>query len=574
MDIKYIVVRQYLESLKESEELDYIFPLFLESQGFIILSKPTESKGLSQYGKDVIAVGKDFGDGVKKRFYFEMKGGSDRHITSTTYSKEDGIRDSLIEAKDKTVSFINKEHEKLPLKIVLVHNGEIKLNAEEILKDFTEKMFPENGGIEFDRWGISELTNLFSEHFFGAFLLADKETTRLFNKTLVNLDANDTVSGSFNQLLDIIFSKFKRSEYKRALPRKWVMLFESLRLISFVIYTQAKELDNLEISKRYLTHLVLRFWHWILKNKWEEDQKIGKYIVEICKLYLHMMNEYFFKTLPVAATRDGLFSETAGKYEQVGYTFRTFNYLQYLCWYLRFSVENSETIRKVLVEVINANSVSCRPLLDIHSIPVISVLEILIRVGDKESAGNYLKTVFAYIKLGKEKYNRMPDAANKEKNVMRFVLTRNKPIDYIDSTSPLLAVLLEFTVILNMEEAYNEIRNFVLDNNIDLGIFIPHHGLKSTSRHFIEDKENDLEEQLFSKKFFSDGFQRETFLLKDNLNDRLSFHEFSERVKSRKDNFTYEYRTDKAGYGFLRELAHIYFRTPFFPDKWADLFDC
>ena len=32
--------------------------------------------------------------------------------------------------------------------------------------------------------------------------------------------------------------------------------------------------------------------------------------------------------------------------------------------------------------------------------------------------------------------------------------------------------------------------------------------------------------------------------------------------------FTYEYRTDKAGYSFLRDLAHIYNKTPYFPDKW------
>lgn len=30
---------------------------------------------------------------------------------------------------------------------------------------------------------------------------------------------------------------------------------------------------------------------------------------------------------------------------------------------------------------------------------------------------------------------------------------------------------------------------------------------------------------------------------------------------------TYTYRTDKMGYSYLRDLAHIYFQTPYFPDK-------
>ena len=139
MDIKSIIVRDYLESLTESNELDYICPLFLESQGFIILSKPTESKGLSQYGKDIVAVGKDFSDGIQKRFYFELKGGGDRNITNSTYIKDDGVRESLIEAKDKQFSFTSEEHESLKLKIILVHNGEIKSDVKEVFDGFIKR---------------------------------------------------------------------------------------------------------------------------------------------------------------------------------------------------------------------------------------------------------------------------------------------------------------------------------------------------------------------------------------------------------------------------------------------------
>ena len=186
MDVRSLIVREYLASLKESDELDYVFPLFLESQGFIILSKPSEYKGMPQYGKDVVAVGVDFKDNVKKRFYFELKGGEDRHIDTNVYTKKDGVRESLLEAKDKDFDFINKEDEKLPLKIVLVHNGEIKASVESTFAGFVEKNFPTDGNIEFEHWGLSELTRLFSEHFVCHYLLADEKATQLFNKTLTN----------------------------------------------------------------------------------------------------------------------------------------------------------------------------------------------------------------------------------------------------------------------------------------------------------------------------------------------------------------------------------------------------
>lgn len=575
MDIKPIIVRDYLESLKESEELDFIFPLFLESQGFIILSKPTESKGLSQYGKDIVAIGNDFGDGKKKRFYFELKGGEDRHVTNTTFMKTDGIKESLAEAKYCPFEFTNKEHAKLPLKIVLVHNGEIKASAKNLFEGFINAEFPQTGNIEFDRWGISELTGLFSERFFGQFLLANKKATKLFNKTLVNLDVEDQISTSFIQLLDTLFADLKAEEYNKNLPRKLKMFLESLRLISFIIYTESKGYNNLDISKRYLTHLVIRLWFWILKNKLEQDKAVIHYVDRIIDFYLFVMAEYFQRTLPIAYMNDGLFSEVGGRYEQVGYTFRTFDYLQYLCWYIGLSPTKDTLKEKVcgcLIPVINANSVSARPLLDIHSTPIIDILSLLIKIEDKESARNYLSTVLFSIRLGKEKYDRLPDANNSKKSVIKFIVTKEKPIYYSDSTSPLLAVLMEFIVILEMKKEYYEMRDFIIKHKIDLGLFVPHHGIHSTSKHLIEDKENDLEEQLFSKSFFNDGYQRTTSLHKE-FTKELTFEEFKETIIALREEYTYDYRTDTTHFPFLKDLAHIYFKTPYFSDKWTYHFE-
>ena len=572
MDIKTIIVKEYLESLTESEELDYIFPLFLESQGFIILSNPTETKGLSQYGKDIVAVGNDFEDGIQKRFYFELKGGGDRNITTATYTKQDGIRDSIIEAKDKKFDFIDKKHEKLPLKIMLVHNGEVKGDIKNTLTDFVNKEFPQNGDIEFGILGISELTKYFSDKFFGEFLLASKDATKYFNKTLVNLDVEEKVSSNFTKLLDSIFNGVNRDEYKQNLPRKWKMMFESLRLISFIIYTESKnEYNNLDIAKRYITYLLVHLWHWVLKNKLEKDKKIFPYLVKVIEFYSFVMREYFGRTLPIAYIKDGLFSDMGGRYEQVGYTCRTFEYLQYLCWWLKLSANDNvlflkEFVTKILIPFLNANNVCLRPLLDIHSIPIIDTLMLLIETGNKTAAINYLSGVLFFLKFGKEKYNRLPDANNNKENVIKFIVAKEKPIYYSDSTSLLIAILMEFIVILDMPDKYYEIRDFIKKHEIDLGIFVPHHGINSTSKHLIEDKENDLEEQLFSKYFFNDGYQHEMFLLKD-FNKDLSYEEFKEKILLLKDEFTYEYRSDQ----FIRDLAHIYFRTPYFPDKWRCL---
>lgn len=56
--IRQEIIKQYISSLKEDNELDFIFPILLERMGFRILSTPKQSKGMSQYGRDVVAVKK------------------------------------------------------------------------------------------------------------------------------------------------------------------------------------------------------------------------------------------------------------------------------------------------------------------------------------------------------------------------------------------------------------------------------------------------------------------------------------------------------------------------------------
>lgn len=575
MNIKPIIVKSYLESLTEERELNRIFPMLLSSLGFEILTKPTENKGLPEYGKDVVAVGKDK-DGTKKRFYFELKGGEDRNITPTKLTKTDGIIESLREAKYANFETTYKDFDTLPQKIVLVHNGELKGSARKTYKDFISKEFPVKDDIEFERWDIERLSIDFSEHLFGAYLFIDQNTTKKFNKVIINLNASSHISEDFIRLIDELLSKNEWHSWKKK-KRQWKLLFETLKLISFIIYTESKEYNNLDIAKRYLTHIVLKFWHWILKNKLENDTKIKGYFDEVLNFYFSVLAEYFKRTLTIAQIQDGLSYENSGRYEQIGYTKRTFEYLEYLTFLLTIDISNPKVdksektnIKEILSSVINSNSVSLRPLVDINSLPIVDILNIYLLLDDKLSATNYLKGVLSYIMNGKKQYGRMPDANNSYENVIRFTITNEKPVYYSDSTSPLLSVLLEYVAILDLEDEYNEVRKFIIHNKIDLGIFTPHHGKKSISKHLIENTTDDLEEQLFSNPRFNDGYQRDIKLFVD-LHEDMSFENFKLEYEKRADEFEYDYRTDKAGYFFLRNLAHIYFQIPYFPDKWRRL---
>ena len=62
-----IVIQQYLETLKESKELDAILPDLLLAMNIQTITKP--QIGVRQYGVDLCAVGKDPDDNIKNSFY-------------------------------------------------------------------------------------------------------------------------------------------------------------------------------------------------------------------------------------------------------------------------------------------------------------------------------------------------------------------------------------------------------------------------------------------------------------------------------------------------------------------------
>lgn len=118
--MKNRILREYIESLKEDNELDYIFPILLQAMGFRIVSTPRNSKGQPQHGKDIVAIGYDT-DNILYRWYFELKGNGAKDITTTNFNAADGVRDSLLEAKDVAYECQSiPKFEELPVKIVFV----------------------------------------------------------------------------------------------------------------------------------------------------------------------------------------------------------------------------------------------------------------------------------------------------------------------------------------------------------------------------------------------------------------------------------------------------------------------
>ncbi|WFO15802.1 hypothetical protein M601_019060 [Cellulophaga baltica 4] len=530
MNSNSIIVREYLASLKEDSELDYLFPILLNIIGFRIIQTAKESKGQSQYGKDIIAVGKDE-NGIKHKWYFELKGYSDKDITQANYSKADGIRESIIEAKDtffkdSTIPGFND----LPIKIVVVHNGVLKTNIRDTFEGFISREFKEG---EFERWDIYYLTDIFSKYLFNENLLSDEASNRLFKKTLAFLDSPDNEYLEFKELVTIQFNKVENIK-----SRAFKKLFATLNLLNSIIFHYSKENNYLVPAKECSKFLILKTWHWILENNLQNKKPVVKEYKKLLNGQFKILDKYFQKTFSIAKIENGLYSEYGAFYEKIGYPIRCFEYLDDIIYYcrLRNTVFESKQINRLknkqkdlLIELIDNNSGFNRPLFDNHSIPIIQLFLFFsdkncLRQKDVAFLGGYFQLTIANLRIEKFKHNRQPELYNRINPIIEFIATGDKPDEYCDSSSILLAILLEICVVFNSENLFKEILSFI-DDNLSLQIVS------------IDSNKYNVEKLLFEKhlhnEYFVDCIERVQDGLK-LLKNEADFNEFKKSVIEKK----------------------------------------
>lgn len=526
--------------------------------GFRIVQTAKESKGQSQYGKDIIAIGRDE-NGVKHRFYFELKGFKDKDITDKNFSSIDGVRESIIEAKDTAFNDSSiPQFNNLPVKIIFVHNGILKTNIRPTFEGLISREFKDG---EFERWDIYYLTDLFSKYLFSEYLLSDNESNRLFKKTLAFLDTPDYNYEDFKTLVKLQFKKTDTVK-GRALSK----LFATLSLLETIIYHYSIENKNLAPSKDCSKFLVLQTWSWILDKKLEKRKAVLKEFNKLLNIQFEILNFYFKKTFPIAKIKNGLYNESNPFFERIGYPLRCFEYLEDVIYFCRlrnnYPLFNSESNhisdiknkqKGLLIELISKNSGFYRPVLDNHSIAIVQLFLFIsdkryLRQMDINFITDYVFTVINNLIIEKLKHKRLPELTNNIDLAVEAFATGSKPEEYCDSSSILIATILELVVIFNSEVMYNEIKKH-LSNDTSLQIAL------------INFEEYDVEQLLFEKNLHREYHVECIEELPEN------FEDFKTSVKN-KNNKLSVYRTDVAGFSFLRYLAHSYFKNEIFPEEW------
>ncbi len=129
------LLRDYIASLRERNELDAILPDLLSEAGYQVFSRP--AIGTAQRGVDVAAVGKD-GKGKQCVYLFCVKPGD---LTRTDWDgNSQRMRASLNEIIDEYIpTRIPPAYRKLPVVIVLCLGGEVHQSARSLVTNYTKQ---------------------------------------------------------------------------------------------------------------------------------------------------------------------------------------------------------------------------------------------------------------------------------------------------------------------------------------------------------------------------------------------------------------------------------------------------
>ena len=292
-----LIIKQYLSSLKERDELDAILPDLLSQMGLNVFSRP--GKGTRQDGVDVAAVGK-IGEDTEKVYLFSIKAGD---LTRILWDGDpiQSLRPSLNEIIDSYIpNRLPSEHKNKDIVICICLGGDIqeqvRLDVEGYIKQNAK------GRILFEEWNGDKLASLIESNFLKEELLPENTRNEL-RKSLALLDEPESSYQHFSNLIKSITSA------KGPKANATLMAMRQFYICLWILFGWCREASNLESA--YLSS------EFVLLNSWEiakpyftkrtkSAQAIQLTFQSILTIYYQISTQYSVKILPHTFSRHSL----------------------------------------------------------------------------------------------------------------------------------------------------------------------------------------------------------------------------------------------------------------------------
>lgn len=243
-----LIIRQYLEGLRERDELDAILPVLVSELGFHVLSRP--GRGTRQAGVDVAAIGPDERDGNKEKlFLFVIKSGD---LTRADWDgSPQAVRPSINEILDSYIpTRIPEEYRDHEIAICICMGGETK---EAVATQWANyQLTNTKNNVCFREWNGDKLANLLLTGLLKQDLLPSDLRTA-FQKSVAMVDEPEVSYKFFAEMTQGLRNH-------DGSDRNTLTRLRQLYVCLWVLYVWGREADNLDASYRASELALLQAW--------------------------------------------------------------------------------------------------------------------------------------------------------------------------------------------------------------------------------------------------------------------------------------------------------------------------
>lgn len=292
-----LLIRDYLASLKERDELDAILPDLLSELGFIVYSRPR--RGTRQHGVDIAAVGED-DDGARKVFLFSVKQGD---LTRQDWDgTPQALRSSLNEILDVYIhNHIPARYRDLKIVICLAFGGDVHEQVRAALTGYIDSNATER--ITFDEWNGDKIAGLILKGILREEILP-KSMRSSFQKAVAMVDEPEVAYQHFARLARELHKAGDASAKAR------VCAARQLNICLWILFVWARDVGNLEAPYRASELALLSGWELLrptIGSKSHEAKALSLVVHQLIEVHLAIASEFIEqKVMPYADVRHGI----------------------------------------------------------------------------------------------------------------------------------------------------------------------------------------------------------------------------------------------------------------------------
>jgi len=295
-----LVIKEYLASLRERNELDAVLPDMLTELGFQVYSRP--SRGPRQYGVDIAAVGTGEG-GVRKVYLFSVKSGNLTRSEWNSASPQ-SLRPSLDEIIDHYVDTrIPAEYQTLPIVICLCFGGDIDEQVRAEVTGYIKRNETER--IKYEQWNGDKLSELILSGLLREEILPAQPRAHL-RKAAAMVEEPEISIEHFRALVKDIVKDGNIKGAERLARARLV------NICLWILYGWAREADNVEAAYVASEFSVLEMWqylHGLIEAPTAQAADASLILNSLIELHFGIWDEFYrVKLQPHVGTRHALAS--------------------------------------------------------------------------------------------------------------------------------------------------------------------------------------------------------------------------------------------------------------------------